>query len=163
MAQNLCCVKGMWLKTAVVMCFGPLYLAIVQCKKMLLVDIGKSLLACSWTRDFLWPEFSVWVCGWKWSLQLAIQRMRGMLSWCVYCISFASAYCFLVFVHFSISCKLKSQGKSVSRTSEMFTEILDSPVLFLVWFFLLLFIWYVLYLKGGCVHAMHTVCNTSIA
>lgn len=87
-----------------------------------------------------------------------------MLSWCVYCISFASAYCFLVFVHFFISRKLKSQSKSVSTTSEMFTEILDSPVLFLVLvFFFLLFIWYVFYLKGGCVHAMHTVCNTNIA
>lgn len=60
-----------------------------------------------------------------------------------------SAYCFLVFVHFFISRKLKSQSKSVSATSEMFTEFLDTPAL--VFFFLLLFIWYVLYLKGGCV------------
>lgn len=120
----------------------------------------RACLRARWTCDFPWPEFSVWVNGWKWSLQLAFQRMRGMLSWYVYCISlFASAYCFPVFVHFFISHKLKSQSKSVSTTSEMFTEFLDIPALI---FFLLLFIWYVFYLKGGCVTYFFLLCATQI-
>lgn len=75
---------------------------------------------------------------------------------------FASGYCFLVFVHFFISSKLKSQSKSVSTMSEMFTEFLDIPSIV---HFAVLHLEFIVPEKRVCdilLPAMHLMCHTNI-